>query len=766
MSDVASLIIRVTTDGVRDADRDLGGLVGTIAGVTAALVSLDTATEVFKSLVETQRTFDKLNSSLITVTGSSENAAKAFSVLQQFAKDTPYGLEQAVEGFTKLVALGLNPSKEALISYGNTAAAMGKDLNQMIEAVADASTGEFERLKEFGIKASQQGDKVSFTFQGVTTTVKKNSEEIQKYLLNIGDTNFAGAMETRSKTLDGALSSLEDSFKALALSVTQSGFGDLVAEETRKAEDAVVALTDAIASGEIAGNLRDFTQLFNDSFSFISDELNDLAFDARDSTGDMKNSGEDAASSIANSFRNWLPTIQQFFKDLYAEFEAADLRARATAQAIKSAFTPGESAKGTYDVINAAAQLQLDLTKAANQAEADGIVERSNARQKEIEANRKAYEERRKQEVDLSTLVKNKPGAPSASGSGSGDSEQKAAAAAQKLADRQKEQAQAFIDTIDRQNQDELKAIDAQEQQKLQKLTEYQQLGAVNAQQYEDTKTKIILDAEAARQEELDKRKKEREANEQKGDDFMAQIMGQNAVELELYDIQQKQKEEVAKKYRDQGLISESEYQQSLVAIAGNYNKKRVTEYSNMLGTTTDNLRTALGEGNKMYKAFAIANAIMNTYQGAVAAFQSAAAIPIVGWVAAPIAAAAAVAAGLANVAKIRSAREQGGNLSAGQMSTIAERGKAEVIMPAGASRVRTAEQMRQIMGDNSSNSSVPDLQIVNQTTGRVDSATAERTDEGRLRVIIRETVSGDLADSNSAISKTRRGTRGQPGFQ
>ena len=30
---------------------------------------------------------------------------------------------------------------------------MGKDITQMIEAVADAATGEFERLKEFGIKA-------------------------------------------------------------------------------------------------------------------------------------------------------------------------------------------------------------------------------------------------------------------------------------------------------------------------------------------------------------------------------------------------------------------------------------------------------------------------------------------------------------------------------------------------------------------------------------------------------------------------------------
>ena len=130
------------------------------------------------------------------------------------------------------------------------------------------------------------------------------------------------------------------------------------------------------------------------------------------------------------------------------------------------------------------------------------------------------------------------------------------------------------------------------------------------------------------------------------------------------------------------------------------------------------------------------------------------------------IAAAAAVAAGMANVSKIRSAREQGGALTAGQASTIAERGKPEVIMPASASRVRTAQQMRQIMGENGSKQNSSDsVVIVNQTTGRIDQASTERDDEGRLRVIIRETVSGDLQDSNSQISLSRRNTRNQPGF-
>ena len=47
----------------------------------------------------------------------------------------------------------------------NTASAMGKIVEQFVEAVADASTGEFERLKEFGIKASSEGDRQPLRFR-------------------------------------------------------------------------------------------------------------------------------------------------------------------------------------------------------------------------------------------------------------------------------------------------------------------------------------------------------------------------------------------------------------------------------------------------------------------------------------------------------------------------------------------------------------------------------------------------------------------------
>jgi hypothetical protein len=177
-------------------------------------------------VIEVQREFDVLNSSLITVTGSARAAEMNFAWIKTFAANTPYSLSEVTGAFTKLKAMGLDPSEEALRSYGNTASAMGKSLNQMIEAVADAATGEFERLKEFGIKASSEGDRVTLTFRGVSETIGKNAAEIEGYLRRIGEVDFAGAMETRAKTLDGAISNLGDTWNQTFLKISQGLFGD------------------------------------------------------------------------------------------------------------------------------------------------------------------------------------------------------------------------------------------------------------------------------------------------------------------------------------------------------------------------------------------------------------------------------------------------------------------------------------------------------------------------------------------------------------
>jgi len=190
-------------------------------------------------LVSVQREFDVLNSALITITGSSAKAENELQWIKSFAAETPFSLTEVTQAFIKLKTLGLDASKPSLVSFGNTASAMGKSLNQMIEAVADASTGEFERLKEFGIKAKKNGDDISLTFQGVTTTVKNSAEEISKYLTDIGNNNFAGAMSERAKTLDGAISNLGDSWDELFRTINNNNAGGLIFDSVKLATGAI-----------------------------------------------------------------------------------------------------------------------------------------------------------------------------------------------------------------------------------------------------------------------------------------------------------------------------------------------------------------------------------------------------------------------------------------------------------------------------------------------------------------------------------------------
>jgi len=247
-----TLKIKLTTTGkgkvrasLAGVERDLGGVAGganktkkSIGGLQSAIALL-TTTAAAGFLVKTIIEFEKLEASLRTVTGSTAIANKTFSELQVFAQETPSQLSDVVGAFIKLKALGLDPSIESLRSYGNTAAAMGKDLNQFIEAVADASTGEFERLKEFGIRARQQGDQVSFTFQGVTTTVQKSSAQIEGYLKAIGDTTFAGALTDQMNTLGGSFSNFQDSVSALAKKIGESGVSDAIKSITDASADLI-----------------------------------------------------------------------------------------------------------------------------------------------------------------------------------------------------------------------------------------------------------------------------------------------------------------------------------------------------------------------------------------------------------------------------------------------------------------------------------------------------------------------------------------------
>ena len=133
---------------------------------------------------------ESLRATLRVVTGSVDEATRAFASLESQASRLPFQVEELVQAFIQLKAFGLDASSAALTSYANTASAFGKRLGEFVEGVADAVTGEFERIKQFGVRARVEGEKIRFVFRGVTTEVRNNAADIERYLLRLGKVEY------------------------------------------------------------------------------------------------------------------------------------------------------------------------------------------------------------------------------------------------------------------------------------------------------------------------------------------------------------------------------------------------------------------------------------------------------------------------------------------------------------------------------------------------------------------------------------------------
>ena len=264
MTEIEKLILEVESKGLAGVNRELAKLdqntkqaqngllkVGDsfLAMSNAALVVVNVIKQIAVKLYESTKTYQTYNAQLKVATKSQKGAAESMEALVDFAAKTPFSVDQATNSFIKLVNLGLDPSERAMRAHGNTAVSMNKQLTEVIDAVARASVGEFESLKGLGILAKTQGDQVSFTFQNTTTIVEKNAKAIEGYLVGLGEVQFAGGMEEQMKGLTGASSNLGDAWDQLWINLSKQGPDTLITQAFQLAGAAVADFNADLASG-------------------------------------------------------------------------------------------------------------------------------------------------------------------------------------------------------------------------------------------------------------------------------------------------------------------------------------------------------------------------------------------------------------------------------------------------------------------------------------------------------------------------------------
>jgi uncharacterized protein (DUF305 family) len=220
-----------TNNAAKNTEKDfdaIGSTASKVGGIVAGAFAVGSIVNFGRGVIAATSEFQKFEAVLSNTLGSSSAAQLALSQIQEFAATTPFQINELTGAFVKLANQGFTPNITQMRLLGDLASSTGKSFDQLAEAILDAQTGEFERLKEFGVRAAVAGDQVTFTFKGIKTQVDNTSEAIRGYVLSLGAAEgVSGSMEKISGTLGGRISNVQDSFTQLQTTIGQINGGVL-----------------------------------------------------------------------------------------------------------------------------------------------------------------------------------------------------------------------------------------------------------------------------------------------------------------------------------------------------------------------------------------------------------------------------------------------------------------------------------------------------------------------------------------------------------
>lgn len=240
-----------------------GGLLGGIGllggGAMAIAAAVGTASA---AIVNITSEFQGYEAQLKTALGTTAAAEIALQQISEAAAKTPESVQSLTEAYVRLANTGLQPTIDELLKITDVSISQNKSVMAFSEAIIDAQTFEFERLKEFGILASKAGDKITFSFKGQEKQVAASALAVRDYLIGLGDMDgIAGAAEEKSKTLGGALSNLADSASRLAVSI-----GEILSPALTSI---IRQFTDIISvADDFIGSTRDIFSAMNEAGQF------------------------------------------------------------------------------------------------------------------------------------------------------------------------------------------------------------------------------------------------------------------------------------------------------------------------------------------------------------------------------------------------------------------------------------------------------------------------------------------------------------------
>jgi phage tail tape-measure protein len=279
--------------------------------VTKPILAVGAAmTTVAVSGIKGAAELEAYRNTLNTVLKDSTKAAKTMAWAVDFANKTPFETDSVVEATVRLAAYGMEAEK-VLPGIGDMASVMNKDIMQAVEAVADAQTGELERLKDFGITKQMIIDHGNKVMRGKEIVNAKgqitDQENFNKVLFSLMEERFKGGMEIQANSFNGLMSTFTGTAKTmLAQMVGVSATGEIkIGGLFDRAKQKLKELTDKITQWQNDGTLDKWATKVSDFFTTLFDTLEESVFPVLKEVGGI-------LKDILEWFSDLPPKTQEF----------------------------------------------------------------------------------------------------------------------------------------------------------------------------------------------------------------------------------------------------------------------------------------------------------------------------------------------------------------------------------------------------------------------------------------------------------------------
>lgn len=213
-SKASTSISKVNSKSISLAQNAGSQIQGISGQIKAALATGAIATATAKgasAMLDQAASMEQYRNTLNIVMKDNTKAAETFAWATKYANSTPFETGEIVDATVKLTSYGLEAQK-VLPLTGDMAGAMGKSIDQATEAIADAQTGELERLKEFGITKDMIVAQGAKDLAGIELVNNKgqitNQKAFNAAMFSLMKERYSGAMGIQSKTWNGLKSTM------------------------------------------------------------------------------------------------------------------------------------------------------------------------------------------------------------------------------------------------------------------------------------------------------------------------------------------------------------------------------------------------------------------------------------------------------------------------------------------------------------------------------------------------------------------------------